>query len=209
MTRPLLVTDCDEVLLYMVAPFREWVDEAHDIHFDFASGEFTRALRHKLTGDVVAEEHVWPLLNEFFGTQMHRQRPIEGAVEALAALSQTADVVILTNIGSFDGAGRVEQLRRVGIDFPVIANSGGKGRPLAGIIAEYKPSVTVFVDDLGVHHESGAKHAPGAWRLQMVGEPELAPQVARAAHAHARIDRWAEAQAWIAGIFARGVGADT
>ena len=34
MTRPLIITDCDEVLLHMVVPFRQWLDEAHDVHFD-------------------------------------------------------------------------------------------------------------------------------------------------------------------------------
>ena len=44
--RPLLVTDCDEVLLYMVAPFRAWLDEEHDIEFDFSGGDFAKALKH-------------------------------------------------------------------------------------------------------------------------------------------------------------------
>ena len=43
-SRPLLVTDCDEVLLYMVAPFREWLGEEHDIDFDFSGGDFAKAL---------------------------------------------------------------------------------------------------------------------------------------------------------------------
>ncbi|MFM2410423.1 MAG: hypothetical protein RL481_1251, partial [Pseudomonadota bacterium] len=34
MNRPLLVSDCDEVLLHMVVPFRDWLDEVHHIHFD-------------------------------------------------------------------------------------------------------------------------------------------------------------------------------
>ena len=200
MPRPLLVTDCDEVLLHMVAPFREWVDEAHGIHFDFSCGDFTQALRYKLTGEVVADSHIWALLDEFFGSQMHRQYPIEGAADALHEIAREADVVILTNIGDFAGHEREEQLRRVGMDFPMIANSGGKGRPLARLIEEYQPSVTIFVDDLGTHHESSARHAPTAWRLQMVGEPEMAACVAPVPHAHARIDRWAEAKPW---IFAR------
>ena len=29
MSRPLLITDCDEVLLHMVSHFEEWVAEAH------------------------------------------------------------------------------------------------------------------------------------------------------------------------------------
>ena len=207
MTRPLLVTDCDEVLLHMVVPFREWLAQAHHIDFDFTGGSFAEALRHKLTGDLVADEQVWALLNGFFETEMHRQYPIAGAVEALNGIAAGADVVILTNIGEFAASSRVEQLRAVGIDFPVIANRGGKGRPLSRLLAEYRPSVTVFVDDLGEHHQSSAKHAPEVWRLHMVGEPELAANIAPAPHAHARIDRWAEARGWIEDMFARGLAA--
>ncbi|MCF8707113.1 HAD family hydrolase [Rhizorhapis sp. SPR117] len=207
MSRPLLVTDCDEVLLHMVVPFRQWLDETHQIHFDFAGGDFARALRHKFTGDLVDREQVWPLLNGFFETEMHRQQPIAGAVEALRELAQGADIVILTNIGEEAQASRADQLARVGIDHRVIGNRGGKGVPLAGVIAEYQPSVTVFVDDLGTHHESSATHAPDAWRLHMVGEPELAPIIPPAPFAHARIDRWGEAKGWIQDIFARGEAA--
>jgi len=40
------------------------------------------------------------------------------------------------------------------------------------------------------------------WRLHMVSEPQLAAGIAPAAHAHARIDDWQEAQRWIAARFA-------
>ncbi len=82
MSRPLIVSDCDEVLLHMVVPFREWLDEHHGIHFDFSS-LFEEALRHKDSGDVVERIHVWRLLGEFFDTEMHRQGPIAGAVDTM------------------------------------------------------------------------------------------------------------------------------
>ena len=34
MTRPLLICDCDEVLLHMVRHFGTWLRERHDIAFD-------------------------------------------------------------------------------------------------------------------------------------------------------------------------------
>ena len=43
------------------------------------------------------------------------------------------------------------------------------------IIDEYAPSAVLFVDDLAQHHASVAEHAPEAWRLHMVGEPQMAP----------------------------------
>jgi hypothetical protein len=46
MSRPLLISDCDEVLLHMIVPFRDWLDEAHHIHFDLVHGDWGEALRH-------------------------------------------------------------------------------------------------------------------------------------------------------------------
>jgi hypothetical protein len=197
MSRPLIVTDCDEVLLHMVVPFRQWLDEAHAVHFDFTREDFGEALRHKDSGIPLERELVWTLLTGFFATEMHRQQPIRGAVEAMHSLSEVADIVVLTNIGDDARTGREAQLRQVGLDFPVVCNRGGKGPRLARLIEERQPGVTVFIDDLASNHASVAEHKPDVWRLHMVGEPELAPRIAKAPAAHERIDRWSEAEAWI------------
>ena len=60
----------------------------------------------------------------------------------------------------------------------------------------------MFVDDLAVHHESVAKHAPEVWRLHMIAEPRVATHMPPAPHAHARIDAWPEATSWILDRFA-------
>ncbi len=197
MARPLLVTDCDEVLLHMVVPFAEWVDEVHDLHFDLDSGHFVDALRHKLTGETVSGERIWSLLKGFFTSEMHRQGEIIGAVKAINALSEHADIAVLTNLTDNFREARADQLRAVGIDFPVFCNQGPKGEPLAKIVASYDPSVAVFIDDLGQHHHSAAEHVPGVFRLHMVGEPRMARSVEPAEAAHARIDDWQSAHDWI------------
>ncbi|OYW88382.1 MAG: hypothetical protein B7Z20_02665 [Sphingobium sp. 32-64-5] len=197
MNRPLLITDCDEVLLHMVVPFRQWLDEAHDVHFSFEDREFTRALRRKECGSVLEKDEVWSLLRRFFETEMHRQSPIDGALATLHRLSAMADVVILTNISEDDHGRRVDQLRAVGVPFPVLWNQGGKGTAVRRLIGEYRPAAALFVDDLGAHHQSVARHAPEVWRLHMVGEPELAAFIDASPHAHARIDGWQAAEEWI------------
>ncbi|WP_417612454.1 HAD family hydrolase [Parasphingorhabdus sp.] len=200
--KPLLISDCDEVLLHMVVPFQQWLDSDKHIHFDLENGsDFANALRHKHDGTQVLPEQIWPMLKEFFDTEMHRQGAIEGAVEAINALSKGADVVILTNLLDDRREARAEQLKAVGIDFPVYTNQGGKGELLTSILAEFNPSVTVFVDDLGHQHGSVAKHAPDVWRLQMVGEPIMAKHIKTNPAAHARIDSWSEAVAWISEKF--------
>ncbi|MAC11739.1 HAD family hydrolase [Novosphingopyxis iocasae] len=188
----------------MVVPFAEWLDEAHGIHFDLDRGGFAEALRHKHDGTVVAQEDVWPLLNEFFDGQMSRQQPIDGAVTAIRTLAEKADVVVLTNLLDHRQEARAEQLRTVGIDHEVRCNQGGKGAPLAEIVERFDPTVTIFIDDLAVHHESVEKHRPDVWRLHMVGEPRLAGSIEPAAHAHARIDHWGEALEWIEARLADG-----
>lgn len=208
MTRPLIITDCDEVLLHMVIPFRDWLDVEHGVHFEFREQGFGDALRHKDSGQVLERALVWRLLTEFFDTEMGRQYPISGALEALDRLSAIADIVVLTNIGERHHQLRIDQLAGHGVTCPVFWNQGGKGTQLATIVAARQPSVALFIDDLDHHHISVAEHAPAVWRLHMVGEPEVAPHVSACPQAHARIDDWATAERWIAERLAQGPAPD-
>ncbi len=115
-----------------------------------------------------------------------------------------ADIVVLTNLLDSCRTARIDQLAAFGIHHRVECNQGGKGDPVSRLVAEHGNPVTVFVDDLAVHHESVSRHAPQVHRLHMVSEPSLAPSVAPAPHAHARIDDWREAADWIAARFAAG-----
>jgi hypothetical protein len=200
MTRPLLICDCDEVLLHMVRHFGTWLRERHDVHFAHETGSFV-AMTHA-DGSAVEHERIWALLDEFFPAEMERQTLVPGAAEALAALGESADIVILTNLGDHCRDHRIEQLARHGIRHRVETNRGGKGGPVARLVEEYGNPVTVFVDDLATHHESVAKHAPSVHRLHLVAEPAMAPQEPPAEHAHARIDDWGAARDWIAQRFA-------
>jgi hypothetical protein len=197
MSRPLLITDCDEVLLHMVAHFDAWLGEVHDIDFAFESGIFGGAMTIRSSGEAVAEERVWPLLDQFFREEMHRQTIVPGALEALGRIGEIADIVILTNLGDEAHPWRVEQLAAHGIAHEVVCNRGGKGAPARRIIERHDASRAAFVDDLAVHHASLAKHAPEVHRLHMIAEPRLAAVIPPAEHAHARIDDWPTATEWL------------
>ena len=200
MTRPLIITDCDEVLLHMVGPFRDWLAERHGIAFDMAGGDFSRALTHAHNGEVVDLAQVWTHLGGFFDSEMHRQYPIPGSVAAMAALASHADVVVLTNLQDHRREDRRRQLLEHGIDVPVFTNQGPKGPALKAILDEYRPSRAIFIDDLAQHHGSAAEVVPHVSRLHLCGEPLLAPHIdcaERAGHAHARIDDWASALPWL------------
>jgi len=181
----------------MVSHFDAWLGEAHGIRFAFETGNFGEAMTHTGTGELVASDQVWPLLEQFFRQEMHRQTIVPGAVEALGKIGEIADIVILTNLGDEAHPWRVDQLALHGIRHEVVCNRGGKGEPVRSIVERHGARAAVFVDDLPVHHASVAKHAPAVHRLHMVAEPRLAPAVPTAEHAHARIDDWPAATNWI------------
>lgn len=207
MTRPLVITDCDEVLMHMVVPFAQWVDEEHGVLFRIEDASFAGALKRKECGTPLEAAEVWPLLDGFFTSQMTRQHPIPGALAAMAAIAKHADIVVLTNVGPEHQQRRIDQLALHDFHAPVIGSRGGKGEPVRRLIEDYKPSVAVFIDDLGGHHTSVAQEAPEVWRLHLVGEPAIADKIAPAKHAHARIDTWAEAQDWILARLAENIPA--
>lgn len=200
MSRPLIVSDCDEVLLYMVSHFRDWLGEEEGVAFAMGSKDFARAMRYSESGEPVPMAEIWRLLGKFFDDQMHRQTPVPGAAEAIAALAEQADVVVLTNLQDFRQEARAKQLREHGIDLRVYTNQGPKGPALRAILEEYRPSHAVFIDDLAQHHDSVSECAPEVDRLHLCAEPLLAPHIDcahEAGHAHARIDDWAAALPWL------------
>ena len=200
MNRPLVITDCDEVLLHMVTPWSGWLAECHGIAFSMSGNDFTRSMRDAQSGELVPPERMWQLLDQFFTYEMARQSPIPGAIAAMNRLTQDADVVVLTNLTDGHQQSRTAQLLGHGLDLRVYTNQGPKGPALGRIIAEYRPSRAVFIDDIAVHHGSVAKLAPEVHRLHLCGEPLLAPHIIcahAAGHAHARIDDWDTALPWL------------
>lgn len=200
MSRPLVISDCDEVLLHMVAPYRDWLAECHGINFTMQDDDFSKSMRYASDGRRVEPPEIWRLLNAFFDTEMYRQAPIVGAVEGINAIADHADVVILTNLGDDRREARARQLEAVGIHARVFTNTGPKGPALRAILDEYQPVRAVFIDDLPQHHASVYDLAPDVARLHLCGEPLLAPYIScahQAGHADARIDSWDKALPWI------------
>lgn len=200
MARPLIISDCDEVLLHMIVPFGEWLEETQPVSFKLIGNDFSKAIRDKVSGEPVPPEEIWRLLGGFFDDEMHRQTPITGAIGAINTLKDHADVVILTNLHDRHNEARRLQLLGHGIEARVFTNQGPKGPALQAIMDEYQPSRAVFIDDLAQHHGSAAEMVPQIDRLHLCGEPTLAPHITcgfEAGHAHARIDTWEHALPWL------------
>lgn len=200
MNRPLIISDCDEVILHMVTHFKDWLETSEGINFNLEGHDFAHALRWQDSGKLLEPADIWKKLGGFFDTQMDRQLPIAGAVDALNALNEHADVVVLTNLVDFRREKRAEQLAAHGLHAKVYTNQGPKGPALQKIVAEFAPSRAIFIDDLAQHHLSVKEIAPDVVRLHLCGEPMIAGAIDcayKGGHADARIDRWSEALPWL------------
>ena len=181
MTRPpppLVVTDCDEVLLHMVRHFRDWLGRAHGVDFALEGNPFVQSMRRRDSDTDMSEEEVWGLLGGFFDTEMDTQTPIPGAVEAINELQREADVVVLTNLLDSRNEDRTRQLRSLGIEAPVYTNQGPKGDALARILgrirgARARCSSTISPSTINPPPRS----SPHVHRLHFCGEPAIAPHV--------------------------------
>ena len=200
MSRPLIISDCDEVILYMVTHFKDWLEETQGIDFNLENGNFGEALSWRETGKLLEPSDIWKKLGGFFDTEMDRQTAIPGSIDALNRLSEHADVVVLTNLVDFRREKRAEQLAAHGLHAKVYTNQGPKGPALKAIVEEFAPSRAFFIDDLAQHHASVRETVEGVTQLHLCGEPTIAPAIEcahKAGHADARIDDWATALPWL------------
>lgn len=200
MSRPLIISDCDEVILHMVAHFKEWLEGSQGIDFRLEGNNFGEAMRWRDSGELVAPDDIWKKLGGFFDTEMDSQLPIDGAIDSLNTLSEHADVVVLTNLVDSRRDTRAEQLLKHGLEAKVYTNQGPKGPALQKIIKEFAPSRAIFIDDLAQHHASVKETVPRVTSLHFCGEPTIAhaiPCAHKEGHADARIDQWSEALPWL------------
>ena len=195
--RPLIITDCDEVLMHFAIPFTAYLDTEHAMDLKFASFSLAGSIRKRACGSTLQQAEVEPLIDGFFATHISTQTPVPGAVAALASLAVHCDIVVLTNVKDAVRLDRSNELTRHGMPYRVIPNQGGKGGPVAALAAERPEAEIVFIDDLPPHHTSVAKHAPRVHRLHMVADPQLQGLLPPAPDAHARIDDWFGAEIWI------------
>lgn len=200
MSRPLIISDCDEVILHMVSHFKDWLEQTQGVEFNLEGANFGEALRWRENGELLDQKEIWLKLGGFFDTEMDSQLPIKGSIDALNHLSEHADVVVLTNLVDARRDKRAEQLSAHGLNAKVYTNQGPKGPALQQILAEYEPSRAIFIDDLAQHHASVKDTAPDVMRLHFCGEPMIAHAIDcahKAGNADARIDVWDDALPWL------------
>lgn len=186
--RPLIAVDVDEVLVVFV--------DHLDRHIRKRGFEM-RLVTYQLEGTMFPIGGDTPLpfsdcidlINGFFHAETERQQPVAGGREALERLSEWAQVVILTNVPRHATKARRVNLDRLGLTYPMVVNSGGKGRALAWLAAR-AAAPAAMIDDSVRQIESAAKHLPGATRLHFAEAEFIRRIFPGCAHATEQVHDW-------------------
>lgn len=197
-TRPLIISDADEVLVQFMPAFERYADE-RGLLFSLDSFALVGNIRHRDSAKVLDKQAVSQLIDDFFEERVEHCEPVEGAAQTLALLARDADIVILTNIPDAQRERRERALASHGMPYRVYTNKGPKGPPVKALI-EGRSGPVVFIDDLPPHHQSVAQTVSQVHRLHMIADARLQVLIPRADHAHARIDSWPEALPWLRSV---------
>lgn len=188
--RPLLAVDADEVLLSMVAPLTRFA-ETQGFRLALTEYRLDGALTRAKDGAAASRDELRALLGGFFETEAHHQPVVPGAAAALAELAASGvQVMVLTNAPETAKDRRKALLAGYGIDYPLVANSGGKGRALR-YLWDHLAGPVAFIDDSDGQLASAAERAPGVIRAHFIADPALRQMTRPAADA----DLWAESWA--------------
>lgn len=192
--RPLLMIDADEVVLAFAEGFERFL-EGHGCYLDLVSYRLHGNVRRRDDRTPLIDIEVSGLLDEF-RADLDSLGPVEGALEAVAALRGVLDVVVVSNISAAQAPARLRNLEALGLTAPLVANSGPKG-PAVKALARRSGKPAFFVDDVPMHHASVAELAPDVIRIHLIGDERLKPLLPPAPHAHFRAQDWADADAYI------------
>lgn len=170
-TRPLLVCDVDEVILHLVAPFEQLLNEG-GMELRKKLVKLNGNVFHKSDGREAKQEDIWGVLNQLFEQQIERQTIVDGAVSILAELSNDIDIVLLTNLPHKYGDLRRSYLCEAGIPYPLVTNSGVKG-PAMRWLGQQNHLKTAFMDDTFHHLESVSEHTPETFLIHFMADDEF------------------------------------
>ncbi|HWD25836.1 MAG TPA: hypothetical protein VG387_01625 [Rhizomicrobium sp.] len=192
--RPLLIVDADEVVLRFVDGFDRFLRNG-GLYLDLTSYRLHGNVKRQDDRTPVLDVEVTALLDEF-RRELDSLEIVDGARDVLNGLKPRLDVVMLTNISPAQGAPRLRNLAALGLDLPLVANSGLKG-PAVKALAARAGRPAFFVDDIPQNLASAAEAAPEIFRIHLIGDDRLKPLLPPAAHAHLRAEDWAHAHRFI------------
>jgi hypothetical protein len=156
--RPLIICDVDDVVVHFLRGFDAMLARLDHV-LEAKSFALNGNVLHRETRQEMPHEHVAKLVDEFFYEQTEHMEAIDGAVQSLLDLADQATVVMLTNLPHHARDKRIINLKKHGLPFPVITNSGPKG-PAIKHLSGRTTGPKVFVDDSPSFVKSSFDFAP-------------------------------------------------
>jgi hypothetical protein len=198
--RPLVVSDADGVLLCFTGALERWLRE-RGLFLDLKSYRLEGAIRRLDDRSLLLDIETLALIEEY-RADLDWLPAVEGACEALAELSQAANIVVLSNINHRQAVARRRNMAALGLDFPLIANDGGdgyladKGKAVKALAAR-AGATTFFIDDIPSNLADVARSAPEVQLIHLVESRSLRNLLGTGFPAHCHAADWAEATRFI------------
>jgi len=193
--RPLIITDADEVLFNFMMGLEAFL-KSQDLFFDWSSFALTGNIRRVKDYEPIDQKAVGQMLSDFFEQACADLSAVEGAADSLAALSQHAQIVVLSNVPPKYAPNRRVSLIDKNMDYPLVANIGSKGQVVRHL-TEGMSAPSYFIDDLPNNHSSVNLHASHVHRLHYIADERLSALLGPAEHSHTRLYDWPEIEAHI------------
>lgn len=170
--RPLVICDVDDVVVHFLREFEDFL-ESEGLWLDPASFALHGNVRSKAAGHAIEDGDISRLIDRFFVERTRHMQPLDGAIEALLHLGNSAEIVLLTNLPHASGDDRRANLRDHGLHYPVVTNSGPKGPAIVAIKQAVRHPV-VFIDDSPIYIESSRQHAPDVHLVHFLHDARFA-----------------------------------
>lgn len=197
--RPLVICDVDEVVVHFTRDFEAFLAR-ENLWLDTASFALNGNVKCRDTGRPAEDSRVAGLIARFFDERTRHMEPIDGAVDSLLHIGETADVVLLTNLPHSAGEHRRENLMGHGLPFPVVTNSGPKGPAIGDLLRRAGRMDAVFIDDSPHFISSAYEHAPGVHLVHFLHDDRFARHIEPLDYVSLRTGSWAEAKPHIMGL---------
>jgi hypothetical protein len=163
-TRPVIISDIDEVILNFVLPFRHYLaSQGYQLQTD--TYKLNGNVFNNATGVAADNDTVFEMISGFFDDQAEWQDLVDNALPMLSALSNDYDIVLLTAMPHAHRDIRTEFMRKLGVPWPILTVESDKGHSVAVIAGERS---AVFIDDMAQNHDSVAEHAPDVHLFQFM-----------------------------------------
>ncbi len=173
MIRPLIVCDVDEVIVDFVAGLDTYLEQ-RTLFLSRETYALTGNIHDRQTGEPIDQGRCAALIADYQSTAVHLADAVHGSIAALLDLAGWCEIKLLTNIQEAHEAARRSHLERLGLSFPVTANTGDKG-PAVRALANahrltYGSAPVVFLDDSRGHLLSAKHHVDGISLIQFIAD---------------------------------------